>query len=529
MANEKILVIDDERLIVELMEDILKKEGYIVKGFTDGEDALKCVLEEKFDLVLVDLKMPKIDGIEVLKKIKEVSPQTEVIIVTAYATIDTAVESIKLGAYDYITKPFDIDNLLQKLKRCLEKKSLVEEVDTLKDVISIYKVTRALSSCIGLKELFDLMLKLLCEVLNADSSSILLLDENTKTLKIEAYYNLKLQDAEKIRIKVGERIAGWVAQNGNTLLLIDGIDKDPRFRHLEPRPEIKCAMVAPLKIEDKIIGVLTLNSLRDTRHFTEREQKLFTIFADNAALAVRDARAYNKLKELDGLKSEFISNVSHELRTPLTAISGSIDLILNTFSDEISDGVKRLLNITKNNSDRLVKLVNEILDFSKIEAGVLIISKGEIDISFLVRQTIEELRTLADEKKLSLNSEVPNEPIYVMADSNRIKQVIVNLIGNSLKFTKEGGITVGVRLLEKEVVVFVKDTGIGIPEESKNKIFERFYRVDCSLKKETSGFGIGLSLCKSIVEAHNGKIWFESKLGEGSTFYFSLPIEKSKK
>ncbi|MFH1823800.1 MAG: response regulator [Candidatus Firestonebacteria bacterium] len=527
MTNKKILVLDDEESIVELIRDILSQKDYEVKGFTDAKEALECILKETFDVVLTDLTMPKMSGIEVLKKVKKISPQTEVIIITAYATLETAIEAVRLGAYDYLPKPFEIDDLKHRVGKCLDKKVLVEEVVTLRDIVSLYEVSQALSSSMGLKQLFDLILELVCRILNADSSSILLLDENTKTLRIEASrgLELELEDIEKIRIKVGEKISGWVAKSGETLLLINGLHKYSLFSHLKSRNEVKCAIVTPLKVGESILGVLTLNSLKNVGHFSEREQKLFAIFANNAALAIKDAKAYDKLKELDRLKSEFISNVSHELRTPLTAIKGSIELLLDSFGEELSETAKKLLDITKNNAERLVKLVGEILDFSKVEAGILPISKKEMDVSSLIKQTVEELKIIADGKGLYLCTELIESPVNIVADSNRIKQVLVNLIGNSLKFTKEGGIIVGVRLLEEEAIVAVKDTGLGIPEESKTKMFERFYMVDSSLRKKTSGFGIGLSLSKSIIEAHNGKIWFESKLGEGSTFYFSLPVK----
>jgi PAS domain S-box-containing protein len=232
------------------------------------------------------------------------------------------------------------------------------------------------------------------------------------------------------------------------------------------------------------------------------------------------------LKEIDKMKSSFVSNVSHELRTPLTSIKGSVELLLGEAEGPIDEGQRIFLNIIKSNTERLIRLISDLLDLAKIESGKVEMHKRLTDINNLVREVIISVQPLIDEKSINLENLVTAPLPKVMVDEDRIKQVLVNLISNSIKFTPpEGHIWVRSEERAKDIVLSVQDDGIGIDPSNFKKIFTKFQSIDvpASIRGQAKGTNLGLSICKNIVEAHGGKIWVESQLQKGSTFYFSLP------
>ncbi|MBB6067053.1 cache domain-containing protein [Methanococcus maripaludis] len=233
--------------------------------------------------------------------------------------------------------------------------------------------------------------------------------------------------------------------------------------------------------------------------------------------------SYNELKELDKLKSELIAIVSHELRTPLTSIKGYVELVLDGTMGTINDSQKKCLQVADDNIVRLRRLIESMLDLSKIERGELEMYREKVNLKAIVCDVIEYLKPLATEKNIKLNKEV--EDIAIEADKDRITQVLTNLIENAIKFSPANeSILVSGVLEDEHIHLKVTDRGAGIPKKDMEKIFNRFYQVDSSTKRKKGGSGLGLAVCKSIVEAHKGSIWVESELGKGSTFHIILPI-----
>jgi signal transduction histidine kinase/NO-binding membrane sensor protein with MHYT domain/DNA-binding response OmpR family regulator len=229
-------------------------------------------------------------------------------------------------------------------------------------------------------------------------------------------------------------------------------------------------------------------------------------------------------KEIDQMKNEFISTVSHELRTPLTSIRGSLGLIIGGAMGAAPKEMQSLLQIASNNSERLVRLINDILDTEKIEAGKMVYHFAIGNISKLVEIAVVDNKSYADKYHVNykINESIPDA--VVMMDADRIRQVLDNLLSNAAKFSNPGNtVYVSIMLKERSIVIAVADTGRGIPEEFQSRIFSKFYQADSSDVREKGGTGLGLSICKSIIESHNGKIWFVSKPGLGTTFYVSLP------
>lgn len=236
-----------------------------------------------------------------------------------------------------------------------------------------------------------------------------------------------------------------------------------------------------------------------------------------------------EFRQIDDMKTEFVSTVSHELRTPLTSIKGSIGLILGGVAGQINEDVTELLGIAQNNTDRLIKLINDMLDVSKIESGKIQMNREPIFITDCVRRSVEGIRSVAQENGVKLIVDLPPSVSTVHADRDRIVQVITNLLSNAIKYTPpDGSVTVSVAEEPDYIQLSVKDTGIGIPENQLDKIFDKFHQVErSSTRQKSGGTGLGLSICYAIIAEHEGKTWVESQVGQGSTFFFTLPKAKT--
>jgi len=237
-------------------------------------------------------------------------------------------------------------------------------------------------------------------------------------------------------------------------------------------------------------------------------------------------RDITKAKEVDKIKSEFISTTSHELRTSLAAIKESVMLILDGTAGKTLPEQSRFLGIAKKNIDRLTSLINDLLDISKIETGKIQLNIKTCDIGDVIKKDLNPLEILAEQKGLVLKTKFPKHLPKVNCDSDRIAQIITNLVGNSIKFTPKGGsIAVNARKTErgKAILVAVQDTGIGIDKKNIPKLFTKFGQADTSLTRRHGGTGLGLAICKELVKMHGGRIWVDSEPGRGSTFSFTLP------
>jgi PAS domain S-box-containing protein len=264
--------------------------------------------------------------------------------------------------------------------------------------------------------------------------------------------------------------------------------------------------VSPIRdVEGKIVGFL-----RVAKDVTEKK------------------RYERRLKELDKMKSDFVSNVSHELRTPLTSIKGSVDNMLDGLTGQLNQKQVRYLARIKANSDRLTRLINDLLDLSRIEAGRIEVRPTTLPMAALAGEVAEYLKHLAAEKLIQIEVMAPDPSITVWADRDKVTQVLVNLIGNAIKFSPEDRtVTVAIEDNGSEwVEISVADTGPGILPDEMNKIFAKFYQVANTDKHRPKGSGLGLTISKALVEMQGGKIWVESEIGKGAKFCFTLPAQK---
>lgn len=281
-------------------------------------------------------------------------------------------------------------------------------------------------------------------------------------------------------------------------------------------------MSVPLTVSGKVLGVLTLVASESGRRYGPDDLVLAEELARRAALAVDNARLFNEAQQATRARDELLAIVAHDLRNPLNAISMTCSLLLEGTSGSERATEHKQLTMMRRASERMNRLIHDLLDVKRIEQGRLAVDPRPETISVIVRGAMDMLRPLAEAQALALETEVQDDLPKVLADSPRIQQVLSNLVGNAIKFTPRGGrITVSARAESAEVRVSVIDTGAGIPADQLPHIFGRFWQ---SRRADDRGIGLGLAIARGIVEAHQGRIWVESRLGEGSAFYFTVPV-----
>jgi signal transduction histidine kinase len=325
-------------------------------------------------------------------------------------------------------------------------------------------------------------------------------------------------------------LAGRTAYEGRPVHIPDVL-ADPEYTYAEGQrvAGYRSMLGVPLLRDGTSVGVVILVR-KVARPFTEKQIKLVTTFADQAVIAIETVRLFDEIQEKSRQlaeasqhKSQFLANMSHELRTPLNAILGYTELLVDEVYGKTPEKIQDVLQRIDSNGRHLLGLINDVLDLSKIEAGQLILALGDYSLKNVVHTVFSAVEPLAKEKRIAFNVEVPPDLPPGYGDERRLTQVVLNLVGNAIKFTDAGEVVIKAAKVNGSFKVTVRDSGPGISEADRAKLFQEFQQADNSTTRKKGGTGLGLAISKRIIELHGGKIWVESALGRGSTFSFTLP------
>ena len=431
----------------------------------------------------------------------------------------------------------DMAGRLQESYADLEKKveqRTHELAQSVAELRALGEVSQAVNSTLDLQEVLNTIVSKAVQLSDTDAGAIYDYDETRKEFGQRSTYGMDddlIAAFKERRIRIGDPGIGQAARERVPLQIAD-LQKEPPSDSLEVvvRAGYRAVLIVPLLGADRIVGALLVRRKRPGE-FSKQTIDVLQTFAAQSVLAIQNARLFQEIGEKSRQlevasqhKSQFLANMSHELRTPLNAILGYTELILDEIYGETPEKMRSVLERVQRNGKHLLGLINDVLDLSKIEAGQFTLTLVEYSVKDVVHNVFSAVESLANEKKLALRVEMPKNLPVGRGDERRLTQVLLNLVGNAIKFTDEGEVSVKASANNGAYMVSVCDTGPGISTADQGKLFQDFQQADNSATKKKGGTGLGLAISRRIIEMHGGRIWVESSLGHGSTFAFTVPV-----
>ncbi|MEJ5261113.1 MAG: response regulator [Ignavibacterium sp.] len=486
-TKPKILIVDDEKGLRTGVQRLLEMEGYEVDTAENGTEGIKLGTSKEYDLAVIDLKMPDVEGIEVLKKIKQQFPNTVCFIATAYASYDTAIEATKLGAQSYIPKPFTPEELIAELKNGYQKRLLLLEEEKWK------------------REREERLLEVAFEktrlntIINSITDGVLVVNkEGLAVLFNPAVFRFLELDEVKVEEYILDKLRPEILELINKFLLSDSKEKRSYTIQLELKP--------------------------NREFFIEATASPVFHPGDNLAGVVIVFKDITELKRIELIKSQFVSMVSHELKAPIAAVYGFLKLISDENIKISEERKKDYINRSMLRLDSLLKMVNDLLDISRMELKTVKREIRKVCLTEIIKSVLELFHLDIQKKGIQVEFDYKSDANCINADTEEITRLFTNLISNAVKYNRQqGSIVIKIYHSGNFIVSEIKDSGIGMKDEDKKKLFSEFFRAKNEFTKNISGTGLGLSIVKRIVDSYSGKIEVESEYGVGTTFRIYLP------
>ena len=470
----------------------------------------------------------------------------------AHGDLDTIVDKSSSDEIGLLAKHLDImrgsiKELFSKLKeskenleehsRTLEQKVEVrtrELARSVEELEALGEVSQTVNSTLDLETVLTSIVRHAVQLSKADAGTIYEFDEKEQVFIPRINYGLSdefIQAMRDSKQRVGDKtVLGQSAEKRLPEQIPDLVNVLNYPISYMKQTDFRALLAVPLLRKDWHVGGLVVRR-KVAGKFTDSVVDLLQTFAAQSVIAIHNARLFHEIEDkgreieiANKHKSEFLANMSHELRTPLNAILGYTELIIDNIYGDVPEKIQEVLERVEKNGRHLLNLINDVLDLSKIEAGRLTLSLNEYSMQDIIQTVFTSVEALAAEKNLNLKVKIPGILETGKGDEQRIAQVILNLLGNAIKFTEQGEVDVEATVSNESFLVSVTDTGPGLSETDQKKIFEEFRQADGSNTRVKGGTGLGLSISKKIVEMHGGRIWVDSSLGKGSTFSFTLPI-----
>lgn len=481
-----LLVIDDEKVIRDGCSRLFSSEGYTVLTAADGQEGLDVLAREEVDVILCDLQMPVKGVFEVLAEATVRHSDVPLIVITGHATVSNAVDCMKQGAYDFVTKPFRAEHVILVVKRAVEKRNLERRARELQEERE--------------RNLHDLAMEQsrLRTIINCMADGVLVTNRELEVVLHNPALTrlLGIQPSSPPPAPLSEYLTDEFVVEGLQTLL-DDADESP--------------------------GLISQDFTRETTHLRALSATVFGP-EDQAMGSVTVFHDITELKRLDEMKSNFVNMVSHELRSPMAVIKQQMTVILEGLAGELTPKQRELLSRSRDKTQNLLDLINDLLDVARIESGRGNQQHSAVDLGKMLAEMVAFMESKAESQgvQLELRAE-PGLPL-VQADARGMEEVFGNLISNAINYSPDGGaVTVTVARQGDSLEVIVRDSGVGIDPEEVPKIFDKFYRVKHPRTRQVIGTGLGLAIVKGIIESHRGSVEVQSRPGVGSAFRVLLP------
>ncbi|UCF30091.1 MAG: response regulator [bacterium] len=562
----RILVVDDDKLILKAVCDILKEAGLEVAGAGGGTQALSLFRQGDWDVVVTDIVMEDMSGIDLLKEIKGKDGLKPVICMSSRKSFDDVVEMLRNGAYDFIDKPVEPDRLLRSVTssyeqylQTLEKEKIVARSNSWGRELLALRHLGESSSRDMLQVLFRKTVEAVADTMQAETVSLMVLEGDHLT--VMAAIGLPEDVIGRAQVPLGKGISGYVAETGEPVLIND-ISNHDRFQPSRYRKQYRTesALCVPLVRGDKVLGVINANNKTSGAVFEESDLDLLGTVASQVAMAIDNARLYQGLEEkagalerahqelirLDKDKTELILNISHELKTPLTSIIGFASLIHGLDLEGDRASLENFVERLERSARQLNHLVERMLELFRLEAGRVRWKRSLYTADDLVGACLADMEGVLGGRKVDRDTSAASG-VKAYCDRSLFVKVLGLLLDNAVKFSPEGS-SIAIRGYGHDrmpsvpdyarheglgrIVEFspdgwmefvVSDRGVGMRDTEIPHIFEKFRQLGDILTTKPTGIGLGLSIARVILERHGGTIWAESVLGEGSHFHLLLP------
>ena len=575
MRGSRVLIVDDDATLLQALSGALelRMDGVAVETCDSSQDALDRIAATDYDAIVTDIKMPGMDGLELLAEIRKIRPETPTLLITGHGEHDLAIQALRGGAHDYVQKPIDRDYFVSSLTHAIEVRHLSRQVEQQK--LALEQHARELEECLQdrpreLREFFHRE-----EIAHATAEAAerrsALLAEASRLLAGSLDYETTLADVARLAVPV---FAGWcivdLLQDDKSVRRLSTAPADEskealahtlqRRQALDPnrhvtletlrtgQPQLisgprdaptesvagdaeqqelirelgsKSVIIMPIVARGQTLGAITLVAADADRRYGPDDVMLADDIAGRCALAIDNARLHREAQEAHRQRETFISMIAHDLGQPLTAVRGYADILgRSNVAQEVQE---RARGIIRAETGRMARLVKDLADAAHLAAGRFRIEPAPCDLAEIAREQLDLARARLERHTLHLDA--PPEMVPTMCDRDRISQVLSNLLANAIKHTTGGEIRVRLWVEAERARLAVSDEGPGIPADRLNVIFEPYRRLaNNGDGDDPDGAGLGLHIAKGIVEAHGGRIWVENAEGRGATFNLSLPL-----
>jgi PAS domain S-box-containing protein len=507
MNRDKILIVDDEADIALILKLQLEDSGYRTVRARDGIEALEQLAKNSFTLMLLDIKMPRMNGMEVLDKVRYEYPDTGVVMMTAHGSEAIAVEAMKKGAIDYISKPFSTDDLVKKIERAIQNLRTRQEN------------LRLSQQLLAEQQRMGAILRGMADILIAVDSRGRIITANHQAEILFGMEQVKLL----------------------------GMQVEDLLKADIPPDKLPCMQV-----------LATSAPALDISYNIKWGKRMIPVLSSATPLldhklhlcgSLEIIRDISTLKALEQEREDFVSMLSHDLKTPITAIVGSLDLVRDGRLGPVNGEQTEYLDSAAESCAEMVDMIDTLLDIHKFEAGKMVMLFRPEDMGAVIQKTVSRFRPMARRSEINLISSIREPLPHLNIDKAKFFRLLGNLLSNSLKFTPDGGeIEIGAAQVKysgeikkripeqiypvlelpskmRFLQISVRDTGSGIAQDDLPTIFDRFVQAKNRKKGKNGGSGLGLAFCRKVMDAHHGFIWAESEEGKGSTFFLLLPLE----